>query len=352
MAQQKALLLLEKQGSFKVGELSIPKPGKGEILVKIYATALNPVDWKIRKLGRFITEYPAVLGTDSSGIVEEVGEGVTTFQKGDKVFHQGYFTNATATFQQYTTVPAEIAAKLPSNLSFDQAASIPLGLATAAVGFYHSHEKQGAGLQAPWEGGEGKYTGQGVVIFGGSSSVGQYESMSYLNSICPVIQLAKLSGFSPIITTSSLHNTDLVKSLGATHVIDRKADVVGEVKKILSDSPKIVYDAISLEDTQKQAIQIVAPGGILLLVLPAVEAVKSVQGDKNVFTVFGTVHVQRELGISLYSKVTEYLESGKLKPNRVEILPDGLAGIPDGLQKMEDNKVSGVKLIARPQETS
>ncbi|KIJ54533.1 hypothetical protein M422DRAFT_24482 [Sphaerobolus stellatus SS14] len=341
MAQQKALLLPEKQGNFKVGEVSMPKPGKDEILVKIHSTALNPVDWKIQKLGYFINDFPAILGSDSAGTVEEVGEGVTKFQKGDKVFHQGYFTNTTATFQQYTTVPAEIVAKLPSNLSFDQAASIPLGIATPAVGFYHSHEKQGAGLQAPWEGGEGKYAGQAIVIFGGSSSVGQY-----------AIQLAKLSGFSPIITTSSLHNADLLKSFGATHVIDRKADVVAEVKKILSEPPKIVYDAISLEDTQNQAVQVVAPDGTLLLVIPAVEGVKSAQGDKNVYTVFGNVHVQRELGVSMYSKLTEYFESGKIKPNRVEILPNGLAGIPDGLQKMEDNKVSGVKLIARPQETS
>ena len=58
---------------------------RSELLVKIHATALNPVDWKIREYAYFITEYPAVLGTDSAGTVEEVGEGVTGFAKGDKV---------------------------------------------------------------------------------------------------------------------------------------------------------------------------------------------------------------------------------------------------------------------------
>jgi len=339
---QKTLLLTEKQGAFKINnEWPIPKPGAGEVLVKIHSTALNPVDWKIQKLGYFISDFPAVLGTDSAGVVEEVGEGVTTFKKGDKVFHQGYFTNNTATFQQYTVVPAEIVAKIPDNISFDQAASIPLGLATAAVGFYHSNEKNGAGLDAPWEGAEGKYQGQGVLIFGGSSSVGQY-----------AIQLAKLSGFSPIVTTASLHNADLVKSLGATHVIDRNSDVVAEAKKVFSEPPKLVYDAVSLEPTEVQALQVLAPGGTLILVLPLVDAAKSIQGDKKAFNVFGNVHVQRELGVSLYSKLTGLLESGKLKPNRVEVLPSGLAGIPDGLKRMEENKVSAVKLIARPQETA
>ena len=62
-----------------------PKAGSGEILVKIHATALNPVDWKIQVYNFFIEQYPAILGTDSAGTVEELGEGVTGFAKGDKV---------------------------------------------------------------------------------------------------------------------------------------------------------------------------------------------------------------------------------------------------------------------------
>jgi len=104
-----------------------------------------------------------------------------------------------------------------------------------------------------------------------------------------------------------------VKSLGATHIIDRKADVVAEAKKIFSEPPKIVYDAISLEPTEVQAIQIVAPGGTLIIVLPLVDAAKAFQGDKQVFNILGNVHIQRELGVSMYSKLTSYLESGKIK---------------------------------------
>jgi len=83
---QKAFLLESKQGKFVVDTRPIPKPGPGELLVKVLATSLNPVDWKIQKYGAFINDFPAVLGTDGAGEVQEVGEGVTTFSKGDKVY--------------------------------------------------------------------------------------------------------------------------------------------------------------------------------------------------------------------------------------------------------------------------
>ena len=86
MAEQKALFLeTPGNGAWKVRSRNIQKPGPGEILVKIHATALNPVDWKIRAYNFFIETYPAVLGSDSAGTVEELGEGVTGFAKGDKV---------------------------------------------------------------------------------------------------------------------------------------------------------------------------------------------------------------------------------------------------------------------------
>ena len=83
--QQKALLLQTKQGEFAVGTIDVPKPGPGEILVKVEAAGLNPVDWVVQAYGIFVTEYPAVLGSDSAGEVVELGEGVTSFVVGDKV---------------------------------------------------------------------------------------------------------------------------------------------------------------------------------------------------------------------------------------------------------------------------
>ena len=135
--QQKALLVPAKFAEFVVGSKSIPKPGPGELLVKIRSTSLNPADWKIHKYGLFIEEFPAVLGLDLAGDVEEVGEGVTTFVKGDRVcvvsrlfqrlhiknpecsFAQGQYKPDWATFQQYAKTDAATTSKVcsPTNLN-------------------------------------------------------------------------------------------------------------------------------------------------------------------------------------------------------------------------------------------
>ena len=86
MPTQKSLVLREQGGSFAVCDTDIPKPGPGELLIEIHATALNPVDWKIQAYWfSAVKSYPAILGTDGAGIVKEIGEGVTDFAVGDKV---------------------------------------------------------------------------------------------------------------------------------------------------------------------------------------------------------------------------------------------------------------------------
>ena len=85
MPEQKVLYLTSQHGPFEVGTASIPKPGPGEVLYKVHATALNPIDWKVAAFGWLIEKYPAILGGDGAGVVEEVGEGVTSLKKGDRV---------------------------------------------------------------------------------------------------------------------------------------------------------------------------------------------------------------------------------------------------------------------------
>jgi NADPH:quinone reductase-like Zn-dependent oxidoreductase len=82
---QKALLLPQKQGPFAIGESTIPKPGPGQLRIRTYAAALNPVDGQIRGYGFGIANYPAIIGFDGAGDVVEVGENVTTFAIGDRV---------------------------------------------------------------------------------------------------------------------------------------------------------------------------------------------------------------------------------------------------------------------------
>lgn len=84
-SSHQALFLDAKCGKFVVGKNQTPSPGAGELLVRIEAVGLNPVDWSIQKWGLFLESYPAIIGTDTAGIVEEVGKGITNFSKGDRV---------------------------------------------------------------------------------------------------------------------------------------------------------------------------------------------------------------------------------------------------------------------------
>ncbi|RPD72375.1 GroES-like protein [Lentinus tigrinus ALCF2SS1-7] len=350
MPSQKSLVLPVKQGDWEVQVTDVPTPGSQEVLVKIIATALNPLDWKIQTYGIFVQSYPFISGSDAAGIVEEVGSAVKSLAKGDKIAFQGNFDNAHATFQQYCLASADVAIKIPENISFDQAASIPLTFATVATGLWGHHpEAKSAKWPAPWEqDGTTRFAGKPALILGGSSSVGQY-----------AIQLAKLSGHSPIITTASMRNEALLKSLGATHVIDRSlppADVLQEVRDIADGKPvEYVYDTISEKDTQVLAYEALAPGGTLLLVQTvSIPEDKKVKTDgKRVIQVFGSMYSpsNRKLAAELCSHLEGWLRTGVVVPNRVEVLPKGLAGIPEGLERLKQGKVSGTKLIVRPHET-
>ncbi|KAF8843795.1 GroES-like protein [Paxillus ammoniavirescens] len=351
--QQKALFLESKQGKFVVGHRDIPSPGKGQLLIKIYSTALNPVDYKVQQTGVFVEKYPAILGVDMAGVVEDVGEGVQNFAKGDKVsftfftwsgsFSHGNFSDDQSSFQQHSIATAEFTAKIPPNFDFDRAATVPLAFDTAAVGLYS--EQLGAGLTPSWvEGGQGKYSGKPILIMGGSSAVGSF-----------VIQLARLSGFSPIITTASPAHENHLKSLGATHLIDRHASgdqFIASLNNITKQPIELVYDAISLPETQQAAWAVLSHNGTLVLTLQPV--VKEDQGKgRRVVPTYGSPHAQANHALceASWSILGKWLQDGVIKPLDFEILPNGLHGIPEGLQKMKAGGVSGKKLVAHPQET-
>ncbi|KAF4614052.1 hypothetical protein D9613_007417 [Agrocybe pediades] len=305
---QKALFLLEKCGDFAVKETEIYKPGPGELLIKVRATSLNPVDWKIQKYGFAIEDYPAILGTDTAGEVVELGEGVTGFKKGERIFSHVIFENKYASFQQYGLTWASAAARVPDNWTYDQVAGLPLALTTAYVGLYNT-VPHGLGYTPPNSpANRGKYAGTPLIVLGGTSSVGQM-----------VLQLAKISGFSPIITTASLKHTDFLKSLGATHVLDRNLPnetILSEVRK-LTNGQKItkLYDSVSTASTQQLGLDILASDsdGQLLATLPAAVEVPK---DKSIFTVWAGPRVEANIKLveELYHDlITGFLEEGLIK---------------------------------------
>jgi len=337
--QQKAILLL-KPGQLAVERVPIPKPGPDEVLIKLDAAALNPADWKISKLGLFVKEYPSFLGLDGAGVVVEVGQGVKDIVKGDRVTKQVTSLTETATFQEYTLAPASIIYKVPDNITLDEAATLPVGLPTAFVGLYND-KPHGAGLTSPFtSAGQSKYSGKPLVVLGGSGSVGQY-----------VIQLAKLSGFSPIITTASSKHKAYLESLGATHVIGR--DSIGPaIAKITSAPIEFVYDAVSSPETQQAGYDLLAPGGqIVIIQQPAIETTVP---DKGINGVVATLSLpfNAKIALEYNAHVIRFLAEGLIKPNRVEIVPGGLGAIPAALDRLERGEVSGVKLVVHPQETA
>ncbi|KAG6806083.1 hypothetical protein H0H93_003558, partial [Arthromyces matolae] len=138
-----------------------------------------------------------------------------------------------------------------------------------------------------------------------------------------------------------------LKSLGATHVLDRRLsteELAAEIQTITSKPIQTVFDAVSVADTQATAYSILAKGGSLCVLLPPeVEA----EEDKPIYHIYGkfTLPYTKDLGATYYSKFTELLEAGDIKPNKVEVVEGGLGGIVAGLKRMELDQVSGVKLI-------
>ncbi|KDR68605.1 hypothetical protein GALMADRAFT_1037218 [Galerina marginata CBS 339.88] len=343
---QKALFLEKQAGDLVISETAVHKPGPGDVLIKIQATSLNPVDWKIWKAPKyagFLKDFPAILGTAVAGDIEEVGEEVEEFKKGDRVFCQGQFKNDRASFQQYTLSAAAFVARIPPGFSYDQISTLPVALSAAYVGMYNVNP-HGLGIAPPVsEATQGQYSGNPILVFGGASTVGQL-----------VLQFAKLSGFSPIITTASLKHADVLKPLGATNILDRNlpADsLIAEVNKLTEGKPiKLIFDTVASESTQQVGVDILSSGGKMVLVGAATVKVPE---DKMVNYIVGVASLPHntELLKTLYhDKISELLEKGIIKTNTVEVLPNGLAGIPDGLARMEANKVSASKLVAHPQD--
>ncbi|EJF58875.1 GroES-like protein, partial [Dichomitus squalens LYAD-421 SS1] len=257
---QKALVLPAEKAPFQlVADWPVLKPGPSDVLIKLVSAALNPVDAYIKALGGgpLVSKYPLVLGLDGAGIVEEVGSEVTNVAKGDRVLVSGEFGDNRATFKEYLTYPASEIAKVPANISFDQAATIPLAFATAVTPIWASEDgAKSVRFTPPWEaGGTTKYAGKAALVLGGSTSVGQF-----------VIQCARMQGFAPIIATSSPRNAAFLKSLGATDVLDRSlppSDIKSALSSLAGGKPiEYVYDAWGRDgESARVGYSVLARGG-------------------------------------------------------------------------------------------
>jgi NADPH:quinone reductase-like Zn-dependent oxidoreductase len=231
----KAIRIHDYGGPGKMVYEEAPKPviSSDEVLIKIYATALNPVDWKTREgylKGIRSYHFPLILGWDVSGTIEEIGSGVKGFQIGDEVYSRPDITR-NGSYAEYIAVKAAEVAYKPKEIDFVHAAAVPLAGLTAWQTLFEAGK-----LQA----------GQKVLILGASGGVGSF-----------AVQFAKWKK-AYVIGVASTKNQSLLYEIGADSVIDYKTT---DYQNVVSDVD-LVFDTIG-ENVRAAGWRVLKKGGIL-----------------------------------------------------------------------------------------
>jgi len=256
----------------------MPSITSTDVLVRVVAASVNPVDWKIREghLRQMISyPLPLTLGWDVSGVVEAVGSGVSRFKVGDPVYSRPDIRR-NGTYAEYVAIRGDEVAHKPKTVSHIEAASLPLAGITAWEALFTAGQ-----LTAK----------QKVLIHAGSGGVGSL-----------AVQLAKSRGAFVIATTSG-RNSTFVKSLGADEVIDYRAQGFQEVLRDVD----VVFDTIGGE-VQDGSWSVLKPGGILVSIIspPSDERAKA-HGMRSAF-----VFIEPNAGI--LAQLAELVDSGSLRP--------------------------------------
>jgi NADPH2:quinone reductase len=251
-------MTIEKFGSaetLKLTDVPTPHPKEDEVQIEVLFTAVNPVDWKIREgylKNRIPHEFPIILGWDASGVVTAVGKNVKNFKVGDEVFT--YCRKPTiqwGTYAEYVCVNAHNTAHKPKNITFAQAASIPLVALTAWQSLFDAAQLK---------------RGESILIHAGAGGVGSL-----------AIQFAKNAG-AKVYTTASEKNHSYVKKLGADEVIDySKGGFLSQMKKLTPEGVDVIFDMIG-GDTLKESLQLLKPKGRLVSI---VEQLDPALADKH-----------------------------------------------------------------------
>jgi NADPH:quinone reductase-like Zn-dependent oxidoreductase len=229
----KAVRLLEYGGQLVFNDVPTPTIARDEVLVKVRSTAVNHLDL-VKASGTikqiFPLELPWIPGHEFSGVVEQVGRDVAGYAPGDAVFGANGTGGA---YAEYLAVKPAVIAKKPSNLSFEEAASVPVAAQTAWQGiFTHGHLEKG----------------QTILIHGGAGAVGAY-----------AVQLASHVG-ATVIATASGDDEAYLKSIGASRVINYREV---QFEKVLPEKVDVVFDLIG-GDTQKRSFLVLKEGGHLV----------------------------------------------------------------------------------------
>lgn len=262
-----------------------PQPAADEVLIRIYAAAVNPVDWKIRGgygKDRYGHQLPHILGCDLAGVVEAVGAEVKRLKPGDAVY--GYSSlRREGTYAEFIAAKESEVTLKPSTLDFIQAAAVPVGALTSWQALFEIAHLE---------------TGQKVLIHAAAGGVG---SMA--------VQLAKAKG-AYVIGTASARNADFLRELGVDEAIDYQAtrfeDVVHDVD--------VVFDTIGGE-TQERSFSVLKPFGVLV---SAVSPPSQSRGEVGNIT---TAIVVVQPNAAQLNEIAALIDSGKVQPLVETVLP-------------------------------
>jgi NADPH2:quinone reductase len=277
---------------FERREVEKPSPGPGEVLVRVVVSGTNPVDAKLRADGSWAgVRPPAILGSDASGVVEQIGPGVTDLREGDEVYYTPEIIGGQAgSYAEYHVAAASIVAKKPRTLSHVEAAAVPLAGGTAWEAIVRRLKVQ---------------VGETVLIHGGSGGVGSF-----------AIQIAKAAG-ARVLATAGPSNQGTLKDLGADVAINyRNADTAEVVlRETAGQGVDAVFDAVG-GDTIVKSIAATRPFGRFATIL-------GVKGDLTPAymrnqTLYGVFLLRERARLEELARV---IERGQIRPLIDEVLP-------------------------------
>ncbi|MED2971107.1 NADP-dependent oxidoreductase [Fictibacillus sp. B-59209] len=307
----KAVVINEYGGRDQLVEKKVndPKPGPKDVLIEIHATSVNPVDWKIREgylRDNLSFTFPIILGWDAAGVVKEAGSSVTKFKPGDEVFTRPA-TERDGTYAELLAADEELVAFKPKNLTYEEAASIPLVGLTAwqcLVEFANIQEEQR------------------VLIHAGGGGVGSF-----------AIQLAKAKG-AYVLSTGSKDSEEIIKESGADEFIDYKVKDFSEAIEPVD----IVFDTIGGE-VQHNSYKVIKPGGILVsIVSPPVQKEATNHSVKAGFVFLDPDGDQ-------LAEIGKLIEEGKIKPFVGETFPLTQEGVRKAHELSESHHAKGKIII-------
>ena len=262
-------------------EIPKPEPKSDEVLIRIEAAGVNPIDWKTRQGNGFFQNdsLPLILGWDMSGVIERIGNQVSNFKVGDEVFGMLAFPGVGATNAEYAvSSPNDIAIK-PKGLSHEQAAALPLAVLTAWQGLIEQGDLQG---------------NEKVLIHAAGGGVGHL-----------AVQLAKWKG-AHVIGTASAANHDLLRQLGVDECIDHKTT---QFESVVSDLD-MVFDAVGGDVTSRSLSVLKSSGRLVTLLGHRNQEAMDRAKQLGVATHAVIVHPSGEQ----LAQISELVETNQLKP--------------------------------------